>query len=176
MRALIMGFAALLCVGAEATVLRGVALRGIVPNLSLILVVSYASLRGSQGGRCLGLFIGLVQDILFFSTVGFYGLLYYLIGFFSGFFCRDFNRGSYPLLLGVIAGADFLYGVINYIFLCLFKGDLHIGYYLLHRILPELCYTALAALPLCGLTALLNAGIERLTGLLHRRSAYHEGP
>lgn len=175
MRSLIMGLVALLCVGVESTVLPGIALRGIIPNLSLILVVSYAALRGSQSGRCLGLFIGLIQDVLYFTTIGFYGLIYYLIGQLCGYFCRDVNRENYVLPLAVILAADILYCFVNYVFLYLLKGELQIGYFFLRRALPEISYTGLAALPAYALVNLLNKGVDTLTAKIRRRKSYKEG-
>ena len=171
MRSLIMGLLALLCVCAESTVLQGIAIRGILPNLSLILVISYSLLRGSHGGRCFGLTIGLLQDVIFFNTVGFYVLLYYLLGHLCGYFCRDMNRENYVLpLLAVLAG-DFLYCLINYFFLYLLAGDTGLFYYFRTRFLPEMCYTGLLTLPVYGLMTLLTRGLDTLQKRIarHRR-------
>lgn len=146
----------------ESTWLQQCSIMGIIPNLSLILVVYWAFLQGSDRGRRLGLWVGLLQDILFCQVIGFYGLVYYAIGHVCGYFNKDFYRGHFILPLSVLVGADLLYGLIQYMIYCFFDGDLNIGFYLLHRILPEICYTALVGLPLYPVIRLLSHGTKRI--------------
>lgn len=56
MRILMMGLLSLLCVFAQSTVCHAIEIRGVIPNLSLILIVSYGILEGKKRGRGLGLF------------------------------------------------------------------------------------------------------------------------
>lgn len=156
----------LLTLLAEATWLHQVAVFGIMPNLSLILVVFWGMLQGSERGRRLGLWMGLLQDFLFCEVIGFYGLVYYLLGHFSGYLKRDFDKRHYILPLAVVSGADFLYGLLHYGIYYFFAGNLNIGFYLKLKILPEMCYTALISLPLYLLLYLLSKGLDRLEGWL----------
>ncbi len=162
MRAFIMAVVALLCICGESTVLHGIEMRGIIPNLSLIIIVSYSLLQGSKRGRILGLWIGLVQEILFFKTIGYYGLIFYYTGHFSGLLSKNLNRDNYILPVTVVVGADVAYCLINYVFQILMSGKLEFVHYLLANILPEICYTGLVTLPVFVLISLLDRGIRAI--------------
>lgn len=166
MSAFIVGVLGLLNLLGEATWLRRLAIVTITPNLSLILIVFWAILNGSEKGRRLGIWIGLLQDFMFCDVIGIYGLLYYIIGHFSGYFNKDFYRGHFILPLVVVIGADLLYGIFQYFIYCFFSGDLYFGFYLLHKILPEVCYTALVSVPLYPLVRLLHRGTKKLDDLI----------
>lgn len=153
----------------EATWLRSLTIINIAPNLSLILVVVWGILQGNTRGRILGMWIGLLQDILFCRFIGFYALIYYLLGHFSGYFNKDFYQENFLLPLAVVVVSDLIYGLLQYLIYHFFLGDLQIGYYFLHRILPEVCYTALVCLPLYPLLRLLSHGMKRIDGLFVRR-------
>ncbi len=150
----------------EATWLRQVAIFEIAPNLSLILVVFWSILQGSERGRRLGLWVGLLQDFLFCKVIGFYGLLYYLFGHICGYFKRDFYKGHYILPFIIVSTADLIYGLLHYVFYCFFQGNLNLGFYFQEKILPEMFYTALISLPLYLVLYLLSQGLERLEGFL----------
>ncbi|MFQ9802362.1 MAG: rod shape-determining protein MreD [Clostridia bacterium] len=94
----------------------------VIPNLSLILIVSYGILEGEKRGRGLGLFIGLTQDFLFFHTASFTGLLYYYIGHLSGYFNKDFYKENYILPLFLLAAGDLLYSLVCYSFCICSQG------------------------------------------------------
>ena len=153
----------------EATWLHRVAIFEITPNLSLILVVFWGILQGSQRGRRLGLWIGLLQDFLFCRVLGYYGLVYYLLGHVSGFFNKDFYQGHYILPITVVAGADFIYGLIQYFIFGFLTGDLAFGVHMVRRILPEVCYTTMVSLPLYPLNRLASYGIRQLDRWIQSR-------
>ncbi len=162
MSMLIMGIIGFLNLLGEATWIRQLAIAHVTPNLSLILIVFWGILQGSQRGRRLGIWIGLLQDFLFCKVIGVYGLLYYMIGHISGYFNKDFHQGHFILPLAILAGADFLYGMLQYFIYCFFAGDLQLGFYLLHKILPELCYTLLISVPIYPLIQLLNRSTRKI--------------
>ena len=150
----------------EATWLRQVAIFEIAPNLSLILVVFWSILQGSDRGRRFGLWIGLLQDFLFCKVIGFYGLVYYVLGHVCGYFKRDFYKGHYILPFLIVSAADLIYGMLHYVFYGFFQGKLNIGFYLQEKILPEMFYTALISLPFYLVLYLLSRGLEHFERFL----------
>ena len=64
----------------QTTLFPLLAIRGIFPNTALIIVTSYALLRGSKEGAIVGGFTGLLMDIFFSKMIGFYTLLYLVTG------------------------------------------------------------------------------------------------
>lgn len=162
MSSLILYLIGFFCLISEATWLHRAAILDIMPNLTLILVVYWGILQGSQKGRRLGLWMGLLQDLLFCRAVGFYGMLYYGFGHISGYLNHDFYQGHFILPLTAVTGLDLVYGLLHYLIFCFFQGDLNIGFYWQQRIIPEICYTAMISVPLYPLMRLLSKSITRM--------------
>ena len=146
----------------EATWLHQVAIFEIIPNFSLIFVVHWSILQGSVRGRRFGLWIGLLEDFLFHKIVGFYGLIYYLLGHLCGWMRRDLYKGHYILPLIIIAVADFVYGVLHYLLYCFLQGNLDFGFYVINKILPEMFYSTIVSLPVYFLLLLFSKSLERI--------------
>ena len=70
----------------QSTVLQHIAIIGIVPNTALIIILSMALLRGSTEGAAVGLFAGLLQDLFFGSSIGYYAFLGLVTGYIAGKF------------------------------------------------------------------------------------------
>ena len=162
---IIMGLIGLLTVLFESTCLHHVSIFEIQPNLSLILVVCWGILQGNETGRRFGIWIGLLQDFLFCKIVGFYGLIYYLLGHCCGYFKQDFHKGHFILPIVIVSVADFLYGIIHYVFYQFFQGNLDFTFYLQKTILPEMFYTSLISLPIYVGMRLLSRGFIHIKSL-----------
>ena len=80
----------ILCYILQVSVFSYFKLAGIIPNIMLILVVSFALMRGQIEGLLLGFFTGLLIDIMAGDALGFYALLYMLIGYTNGLLCKIF--------------------------------------------------------------------------------------
>lgn len=113
----------------------------IVPNLMILLTGTYGLVRGEYSGIFLGFFSGLLIDIFFMDVLGFYALVYMLIGYFAGRLNTYYMHDDFKLPLAVIAGSDLAVLLVNYIFFQLLNGIFDFGGYVLHTILPELVYT-----------------------------------
>ena len=81
----------------QTTLLPYISIGGILPNTALIIVVSYALLRGSTEGAIVGFFSGLPIDIFFGTSFGYYTLLFLLAGLLIGRSQKDFYRENYLL-------------------------------------------------------------------------------
>lgn len=149
----------------QTTVFRAISLGGIVPNLLLIIVVSSGIMSGESYGLTTGFVCGLLCDIFFGSFLGFYALLYMYIGFVNGLFHRSFFAGNYVLPLSLLIGSDFFYGISCYLLMFLFRSRFAFLYYFMHRILPELIYTIVAALLIYPLILKISTRLD----LIERR-------
>lgn len=89
----------------QSTVLHYIEIRGVIPNTTIILVVSYALLRGSTEGAIVGFFTGLLQDIFFGTSIGFFTLFNIITGYLFGRGNHDFYRENYilPMMLCAVA-------------------------------------------------------------------------
>lgn len=141
----------------QTTVFRALELADVVPNLLLTVTVSYAYLRGRTSGILIGFVCGIMLDMMYGSVLGLYAFVMMSIGFFMGF-CRKFyfTDRSLSLPAVLIAVSDLLYGNYIYITEFLMRGKLHFGFYFVHRILPEIIYTALVGVAVYRLIAALE--------------------
>ncbi len=130
----------------QTTLFKAITLAGIVPNILLIITSAFGFMRGKNEGMFIGFFSGLLIDIFFGKIIGFYALVYLFIGFVNGFFRRIFYPEDIKLPMILIGLSDLLYCFLCYIFLFMLRGKLHLGYYFVHVMLPEVVYTVLVTL------------------------------
>lgn len=144
----------------QTTLLQMFAIRGILPNTALIVVVSYALLRGRREGAFVGLGAGLLQDVFFSGTLGFYSAAYILLAIFFGRIQRDFYRENYilPVLLCGIAAC--FYEAAIYTVGFVFQGTGNMLYFLFQILLPELVYTAIVTVPVYRILFGINDWLE----------------
>ena len=127
----------------------------ITPNLMIIVTASYGFMFGDQKGMCIGLVCGLLSDIYFGPLIGFEAGVYAIIGYFSGKFQKILYVEDLAFPLSLIAVCDFVYGILTFVFLFAMRNRLFMRAFLLQRMLPEMVYTLLAALPLYPLLRFL---------------------
>lgn len=130
----------------QSSFFRLVALGGVAPNILLILTASFGFMKGQKEGMFVGFVSGLILDILFGKILGFYALLYLVIGFLDGFFASIFYPEDIKLPMFLISSSELIYCILVYLFLYLIQGRVKFGYYFLHTILPEIIYTVLVTI------------------------------
>lgn len=147
-------FLVFVCFLLQTSVLRWFAFGNIVPNLLVILTASLGFVCGEKTGILTGFFCGLLADLyavygggmISGDLLGFYALLYMLIGYgnsrFNGMFYPE--EIKFPLLL--ITVSDISLNLVCYLFLFLLRARLNAGYYFLHVMLPEAVYTLIVSL------------------------------
>ncbi len=151
----------LICFVLQSSMFHYIQLAGIMPNLLLILVVSYAYMRGRMTGLMLGLFCGLLVDFMYGSyVVGLYALLYMLIGYFIGYTNKVYSSDDYTLPIIFIAVSDFVYGFFYYVFEFLLRGRLNFPFYLRRLIIPEIIYTVAVSIFLYKLLHMINKRLD----------------
>ena len=151
----------------QSTMIRILPIGGVAPNLLIILTSCFGFMRGKKEGLFVGFISGLVMDILFGSLIGFYALVYMVIGYLNGFFASIFYPEDVKLPVALITSSELVYCFIVYIFRFLIQGKLRFGYYFLHIILPEIVYTIFVTIIIYKIILNINEGLEDL----ERRSA-----
>ncbi len=146
MRILITAFIIFLNFILQTTLFPLLAIRGIFPNTALILVTSYALLRGSKEGAIIGGCCGVLMDIFFSKMIGFYTLLYLAMGLLFGRSQKTFYRENYILPVIFCTIATVLYQAVLYITGFMFRGEGNILYFLFSVLVPELVYTAVVTI------------------------------
>lgn len=160
MRIIVTGILLVVNLILQSTLFHAIQIRGILPNTAIIIIVSYALLRGSLEGAITGFFCGLLQDIFFGTSLGFFSLLGMLTGYFSGKVHQNFYRENYILPLMLCTLATFIYELTIYSTSFLFRGNLNFLFYFNNLILPETVYTAVLSLLVYRLMFGINETIE----------------
>ncbi|MFT4143296.1 MAG: rod shape-determining protein MreD [Mobilitalea sp.] len=152
----------LICFLIQSAMYHYIALANIVPNLIIILVASTAYMRGKTTGMLLGLFSGLLIDLVYGNyIIGLYALIYMLLGYLIGFTNRYYSNDDYTLPIVIIGVSDLIYGFSYYIFEFLLRGRLNLLYYFRRIILPEIIYTVAVSVLLYKLLHMINNRLMR---------------
>ena len=160
-RFLALSFTLILNLILQSTVLGYIEIIGIKPNTAILIVVSYAILRGDMEGAAAGFTAGLLQDCFFGEIIGMNALFYMLVGYMCGKPFKDFFHENifFPLLLGFISILS--YGFITYFTNFLLRGKLDFFYYFSRIILPETVYTVALTAPVYRMVYALNGRLEK---------------
>lgn len=150
-----------MCFLLQCTVFRSLAFGGIVPNLLIVLTASFGFMRGEKSGLLIGFFCGLLIDVFFGDTIGFYSLLYMYIGYMNGKFSAVFYPEDIKLPIALILTSDLFYGFACYVILFLLRSRFDLRYYFLHVILPETVYTIVVTVLLYPVILWINTRLER---------------
>ena len=150
----------LVCFLLECTVFQGLSLGTVTPNLLIVVTSSFGFMRGKKEGMLVGFISGLLVDIMFNDLIGFYALIYMVIGYANGFFRKIFYDDDIKLPLILIAASDFLYGNIVCIFMFIMRSKFHYLFYLKNVIIPELIYTILVTIVLYQIILYINKKLE----------------
>lgn len=119
----------------------------ILPNLLLVVTVTYGFKCGKRIGMLIGLFCGILSDTFWGDGgLGFYMLIYINIGAFCGLF-RGYihpEEHLFSLLLSCLCSVGF--GVYVYVFRFMLRGRFDMMAYVGSTILPELIFTLIGAI------------------------------
>lgn len=159
-RNIVVIFLILICFLLQCTVFHALSFGGIVPNLLIVLTASFGFMRGEKSGLLIGFFSGLLIDIFFAETIGFYALLYMYIGYTNGKFNRIFYPEDIKLPMALIICSDLFYGISCYILLFFIRARFDIGYYFKTVILPEIVYTTVITIFLYPMILWINRKLE----------------
>lgn len=133
---------------------------GTAPNYLLLIVFSFGFMKGKRAGMTAGLFAGFLLDLSHGSPVGFYALIYMLLGYLNGI-CHKYYYAEYihlPLTLCIFN--ELALGLYIYVFRFLLRGRLDFSLYLIKIIIPELVFTLVITLLFYRLLLYVNRRIE----------------
>lgn len=168
MRILITGLFVLINFILQSTLLQTIQIRGVLPNTAVVLIVSYALLRGSTEGLIVGFFVGILQDIFFGYGIGYFALLSMTTGYLAGRGHHNFYRENYIMPVMLCAIFVVFYETINYITGFLFRGQLNYPYFFGRTILPETVYTAILTILIYRILFAINERLELKEKYKHR--------
>lgn len=146
----------------QTTFLQYISLADVAPNLLLVIVVSLAYIKGSNAGMAAGFLCGLLPDLMYGDLIGINSLICLVIGYLAGLVHKIYDPEDVTFPILITAAADFIYGLLYYVFHFLFRNRLDFMYYMRRIIFPEMVYTVV-------LSALVYKGILKLLFLFERK-------
>lgn len=161
-RSITIGIIIVVCFLLQSTVFHFLELAGVVPNLLLIVTMSFGLMRGRREGLLVGFFSGLLIDIFFGSVLGPYAFIYMTLGYGNGFFHRIYYVEDVLLPMTMITLNDLIYNVIVYIVFFLMRNRLDFPTYFVDVILPEMIYTILITLFFYKILVRINLRLKRV--------------
>ena len=161
-RCITIGIIIIVCFLCQSTLFQYLKLGGVVPNLLLIITMSFGLMRGRKEGMLVGFFSGLLIDIFFGTVMGPYAFIYMTLGYANGFFHRIYYVEDVLLPMLMITINDFMYNVIIYIIFFMLQNKLHFSDYMQQIILPEMIYTILITLFFYKLLVRINLRLKRV--------------
>ncbi|MHC1747557.1 MAG: rod shape-determining protein MreD [Cellulosilyticaceae bacterium] len=143
----------------ETTIFQNIRIGGIAPNFTIMIIVSFALLRGCKEGTIIGMLAGLLHDVSFSSTIGLTVITYALIGYGCGKFNKDFYRENFIIPFFCTLGSSLFASAVTMISFILY-GKVRILFFLKSIIIPELIYTVTLSLVVYQLMYIINEKIE----------------
>ena len=108
------------CILLQSTLLNRIAIRGVRPDLALIVLIFVSMRRGSMVGQVSGFVSGIFEDLMNVSPLGFHSLMRTVIGYLYGVFSGNVFIDPFlmPMILTVIATIlkGVLAGIISAVF------------------------------------------------------------
>lgn len=144
----------------QSTVFDKLAFANIRPNLMIVVTASLGFMRGEKGGIAVGFVSGLLIDLFWGGLLGFYTLIYTVIGYLNGTFHRMFFDDDIKFPLVLIGVSDLIYSSVGYLCLFMLQGEFIFSYFFGHVMLPELVYTILVTLILYQIILHVNRRLE----------------
>lgn len=131
----------IVCFVLQSTLFKALSIASISPNLLIIVTSSFGFMRGKKEGLLTGFFCGILIDLFYGGTIGFYAMIYMYLGYLNGFFHKIFFPEEIRLPMILITASDFVCNLLVYFFQFLLRGRFAFHYYMVHIIIPELVYT-----------------------------------
>ena len=137
----------------QSTLLRYVAISGVKPDLSLVILVFIAVRTGNFFGQYAGFAAGIVEDFISLPPLGFYALIRTVIGFLYGLLQGAFYIDSLFMPIVLVVAATLIKGFLAFLISLIFPISAGSITFFGAKFWVELGYNALIA-PFCF--ALLN--------------------
>ena len=108
------------CILLQSTLLTKIAIRGVRPDLAMLVLIFVSMRRGSMAGQVSGCAAGFLEDLMNVSPLGFHSLLRAVIGFLYGMLSGNVFIDPFlmPIILAVVA--TILKGILSGIVSALF--------------------------------------------------------
>jgi rod shape-determining protein MreD len=132
----------------QSTVLPLITIKGVYPDLLMVIVVSYSLLSGKEKGMGIGFFSGLLQDLAFGNIFGINTLAKMAVGYIFGLAERKVFKEKVLLPVVATAVATLLHSLVGAVVLFLLGYKFDIVTSLMNNVLPLMGYNVMIAIPI----------------------------
>lgn len=105
----------------QSTLLHWVALRGVKPDLALIILIFISTRKGSLTGQAAGFISGLVEDFLSLSPLGFHAFVRTVVGFVYGLTVGSIFIDPILMPLVLVVSGTIMKGLISSLLVAVFS-------------------------------------------------------
>lgn len=119
---------------------------GTLPNLSLVLVVTFSMMTNGIIGGLIGLFTGILFDSMMYDVFGIYTLVYFVIGASIGTYADDMQRDNFAAYTVIATLSTIVFHFLLYMILFFLRYRLETAAGFLVSILTEAVLNALVVI------------------------------
>lgn len=134
-------FLVFICYILQTTVFQYLQIAQVIPNLLLIITIANGYMHGRTNGLLTGFFCGIIIDMALYDVIGVCALIYMFIGFLAGYANRIYYGDDFTIPMVLIGIGDLAYNFFYYICMFLLRGRMHLPYYFIRIMVPEMVYT-----------------------------------
>lgn len=155
-RNIIIGIVILIAFFIQTTIFSQIPYLNAVPNFLLIVTFSLGFLRGKTTGMFVGFISGLLLDLFYSESVGFYALFYMWAGYCNGMFSALLITDIMVIPFCLCAITDVAYNLYVYVFCFFIKRRLEFMVYWKEIIMPEFLMTMLFTILIYGILMFID--------------------
>ncbi|WP_069997960.1 rod shape-determining protein MreD [Cellulosilyticum sp. I15G10I2] len=159
MRISIISILLLLMHALSTTLFQVLRIGDVAPNFMIMIIVSFALLRGSKEGCIIGIAAGLLNDISFGTFLGPGAVIYAIIGYICGKFNKNFYRENFIIPFICTLFSSLFYSTVSMLGFIL-RGKINFIFFTKSIIIPELIYTITLSLVIYQFAYVINEKIE----------------
>ena len=145
----------------QSTLLPLIGIKGICPDILLVIVVSYALLSGKEKGVGMGFFAGLLQDLAFGSIFGINTLSKVATGYICGLAERKVFKEHVLLPVAATAVATVFNGLVMFMVLFMLGHKVDVGSAIINNVVPLVGYNVIIAIPVHHIVYRITAFTSR---------------
>lgn len=145
----------------QTTVFNYIEIIGVKPNTMLILIVSFAFMRGEIEGGLIGFVSGLLVDSLYGQVLGLNAFIGLVVGFLCGRIFNEFYKDSFFIPFFLTFAFNILHGFLFFFFNAFLRGYPNVFHFLKTIIIPEALYTSIISFFLYRILFLINKKLEK---------------
>lgn len=144
----------------QTTIIPCLNIRGVFPNLFLIVTCSISFLFGSTVGGTVGFSLGILQDFYQGRAIGIYAFLCMYIGILLGSFNKRFFKDNYIVAISFIAISTIFYESVVFVFSAIAYNQSFVFSMFIWKILLITFINVIASIVIYPILLKMNIGIE----------------